>query len=386
MDSTHGRESYNEYRESSANIFGKPRPSPMHFRFITSTPLNIFRGSGTFAGISTLAQFLRDSGETVDMVTPTLKFPVYTLERLVFNETLRLRRQAPSTITVGFDMDGYALTGKRHGFHIASIKGVIADEMRFEAGLTKATMRIQALCEKRHVQRADAVLVTSRYSADRIQQFYESSLQPQIVPEPIDLAGWRRLLELNPAQPAGGKFIVLSVCRFYPRKRLHILLGAADRLRSKIPGLEIRIVGDGPEAHRLKSLWRAKGLQETVRWLGNISRDELAAEYNRCHVFCLPSVQEAFGIVFLEAMASGKPIVAARAGAAPEVVKHGILAEPDNEHSLAEAIEHLHANPVLRTALGTEGARFVEQFDAPLVARSFLQQVERARAAASRTQ
>jgi glycosyltransferase involved in cell wall biosynthesis len=96
-----------------------------------------------------------------------------------------------------------------------------------------------------------------------------------------------------------------------------------------------------------------------VRWLGNISRDELAAEYNRCHIFCLPSAQEAFGIVFLEAMASGKPIVAARAGAAPEVVKHGILAEPDNEESLAEAIERLYSNPALRTTLAAEGAHFV---------------------------
>jgi glycosyltransferase involved in cell wall biosynthesis len=358
----------------------------MHFRFITSTPLNIFRGSGTFAGISTLAQFLRISGETVDILTPTLRFPIYTLDRLVFNELLRLRHPVPSAVTVGFDMDGHSLAGAGHGFHIASIKGVIADEMRFEAGLTKATMRLQAACEKRHVQRADAVFVSSHYSAERIQQFYGISQQPHIVPEPIDLASWRRLLELNPAHPADGKFIVLSVCRFYPRKRLHVLLGAADRLRCKIPGLEVRIVGDGPEAHRLKSLCRRKGLEETVRWLGNISRDELAAEYNRCHVFCLPSVQEAFGIVFLEAMASAKPIVAASAGAASEVVKHGILADPDDEESLAQAIERLHENPALRTALAAEGTRFVEQFDAPLVARSFLQELELAQASAVRTQ
>jgi glycosyltransferase involved in cell wall biosynthesis len=358
----------------------------MHFRFITSTPLNIFRGSGTFAGISILAQFLKLSGETVDLITPTLKFPIYTLERLVFNETLRFRHPAPSTVTVGFDMDGYALTATHQGFHIASIKGVIADEMRFEAGLTRATMRIQAACEKRHVLHADAVFVTSRYSAERIQQFYGISQQPRIVPEPIDLTAWRRLLELNPAQPADEKFIVLSVCRFYPRKRLHVLLGAADHLRSKIPGLEIRIIGDGPEAHRLKSLCRTKALQETVCWLGNVSRDELASEYNRCHIFCLPSVQEAFGIVFLEAMASRKTVVAARAGAAPEVVKHGILTEPDDEESLAEAIERLYTNPALRTALAAEGARFVEQFDAPRVGRSFLQKVQLAQAAGLRTQ
>ncbi len=378
----------------------------MHFRFLTSTPLNVAGGSGTFAGISTLAKFLKMSGETVNLVTPTLHFPVYTVERLLFNEILRFSRQkfgaatvAPPSrrlsggrharpaeseyallkhhpITVGFDMDGYALSGKSRGLHVAAIKGVIADEMRFEAGLTKATMRLQAACEKRHVQRADLVLATSHYSAQRIQEFYAISTQPRIVPELIDLSSWRELLQLNPAQPEENKFVVLSVCRFYPRKRLHILLGAADRLRSKIPGLEIRIVGDGPEAPSLKSLWRTRNLQGIVTWLGNVSQAELAREYNRCDTFCLPSVQEGFGIVFLEAMACGKPIVAARAGASPEVVQHGILVEPDNEESLAEGIQRLYENPALRASFAEDGSRFVNRFDAPIVTEAFLREVE----------
>jgi len=348
----------------------------MPLRFITSTPMNIARGSGTFAGISTLAKFVRTSGETVDLVTPTVSFPVYTVERLVFNEMLRFARADGSRVTVGFDMDGYTVAGKGKGLHIASIKGVIADEMRFEAGLTNATMRVQAFCEKLHVRRADLVIATSRYSSERIQEFYRIANEPRIVPELIDLAAWRRMLQLNPANPAEDKFVVLSVCRFYPRKRLHVLLGAADRLRSRIPGLEVRIVGDGPEASRLKATWRNKGLQRTVIWLGNISPAELAREYNRCDAFCLPSVQEAFGIVFLEAMASAKPVVAARAGAAPEVVKHGILVDPDDEEALAEGIERLYRDLALRVALGAEGSRFVEQFDGPVVAALFLREVE----------
>jgi len=352
----------------------------MPFRFITSTPLDILRGSGTFAGISTLAKFLRMSGEAVDLVTPTLKFPVYTIERLVFNEMLRLRHQSSNSVTVGFDMDGYTLAGTGRGLHIASIKGAIADEMRFESGVTKATMRLQALCEKRHVQRADLVLATSRYSAGRIQELYAISNRPRIVPELIDLASWRRLLQANPAPPAENKFTVLSVCRFYPRKRLHILLGAADRLRSKIPELEVRIVGNGPEATRLKSICRQRGLQRIVSWLGNVSQAELAREYNRCHVFCLPSIQEGFGIVFLEAMASTKPIVAARASATPEVVRHGILVEPDDEEALAQGIERLYEDAALRAALAAEASRFVNQFDAPVVAGAFLREVELAAA------
>jgi glycosyltransferase involved in cell wall biosynthesis len=347
----------------------------MQFRFITSTPLNILRGSGTFAGISTLARFLKIAGATVDLVNPTVKLPIYTLERLLFNEMLRYNRRASNAITVGFDMDGYTIAG-RGGFHIASIKGVIADEMRFEAGLTRATMRLQAACEKRHVKRADLVIATSRYASQRIQQLYAPSKEPHIVPELIDLAAWRTLLKRNPAQPARDKFTVLTVCRFYPRKRLHLLLSAADRLRSKIPGLELRIVGDGPEAPRLKTMYQKKNLQEVVTWLGNVSQDALATEYNRCHIFCLPSVQEAFGIVFLEAMASAKPIVAARAGAAPEVVQHGILAEPDDADELAKAIERLYADEALRAASAAAGLQFVQQFDAPLVAAAFLREVE----------
>lgn len=350
----------------------------MHLSFITSTPLNIVRGSGTFAGIATLMKFLRLSGETVDLVTPSVGFPIYTVERLVFNQMLRLGAQASDAVTVGFDMDGYTLAGRRRGLHIASIKGVIADEMRFESGVTRATMRLQARFERIHVQRADLILAPSRYSGERIRELYAISGQPRIVPEPIDLAEWHSLLKLNSAQPAENKFVVLSVCRFYPRKRLHVLLGAADRLRFKIPRLEVRIVGDGPEAPRLKSICREKKLDGIVTWLGNLSQSELASEYNRCHIFCLPSVQESFGIVFLEAMASAKPIVAARAGSAPEVVKHGILVEPDDDQALADGIERLHQSPALRATIATEALRWVNQFDGPLVAAAFLREVEQA--------
>jgi len=137
----------------------------MHFRFLTSTPLNVIRGSGTFAAITTLATFLRNAGHTIDILTPTLRVPVYTLERIVFNEMLR-RKSSEANATVGFDMDGYALASGSRGLHIASIKGVIADEMRFERGLTRATMRIQASYEKRHVQRADLVIAPSRFAAE----------------------------------------------------------------------------------------------------------------------------------------------------------------------------------------------------------------------------
>jgi glycosyltransferase involved in cell wall biosynthesis len=347
----------------------------MRIRFISSTPMNVFQGSGTYVGIETLARSLRTLGVQVDVVVPRLHFPIFTVQRLLFNQSLRFRRRNDYDVTVGFDMDGYTVAGAGPSVHVAAIKGVIADEMRFESGLTKMTMRLQAACEAKHVRRADFVMTTSAYAAGRICQLYGVSTSPRVVPELIDLAAWRELAQ-NSAPPPVDKFIVLSVCRFYPRKRLPVLLAAADRLRLRIPGLEVRIVGGGPEEDRLQAICQERNLEEAVVWRSNISEAELAREYSQCHVFCLPSVQEGFGIVFLEAMANGKPIVAARAAAAPEVVRHGLLAEPGNDEDLADAIERLYRTPLLRESLGNAGRDFVRRFDAPVVGRMFLRELQ----------
>ena len=339
----------------------------MRIRFLTSTPLDIRRGSGTYVGIHVLARALQNLGHTVAFESPRHRLPIYTLQRLIFNRSLR--PSAEFDLTVGFDMDGYRIAGSPT--HVASLKGVIADEVRFESGLTRLTMSMQARRERLHVQRAARVLVTSRYSGERAQEYYGLTQFPAVVPEPIDLTQWRGLLELHPAESS--RFIVLFVGRFYRRKRLDALLRAAAVLRESIPNLEVRIVGNGPCAPPLHRLSRDLHLASTVRWLGDITRAELAAEYNRCGVFCLPSVQEGFGIVLLEAMAASKPIVASRAAAIPEVVPHGVLVEPGSPEALAAAIQALHRSPETRAALGRTGAEWVEQFDAPRVARLFLE-------------
>lgn len=361
----------------------------MRIRFLTSTPLEVSHGSGTFVGITTLANSLRHHGAAVEFLVPSVHIPIYTLERLLFNQSLRFRRLSPADVTIGFDMDGYTLPRHSPQLHIASIKGVIADEMRFESGLTYATMRIQAACERIHVRTAHSVITTSQYSAQRIQSLYHIANPPHIVPELIDLQAWNRLLQSSPQRVphfspisrevgtlTSAKFIVLSVCRFYPRKRLHLLLRAAARLRTRIPELQIRIVGGGPEAPRLKNICREENLENTVTWRENISQTELIQEYQQSHVFCLPSVQEGFGIVFLEAMAAGKPIVAARAAAVPEVVHHGLLVDPDSDEALAAAIERLYREPALRDSLAAAGREWVKQFDAPMVSAMFLRTLE----------
>ena len=131
------------------------------------------------------------------------------------------------------------------------------------------------------------------------------------------------------------------------------------------------------EEARLQSLWRELHLEAIVKWIGDVTQRQLAAEYRRADIFCLPSVQEGFGIVFLEAMAAGKPIVAARSAAVPEVVSHGLLVEPGNAEALADAIEKLYFDAELRTRLGDKGLQAVQQFAMKRVSLSFLETVSR---------
>jgi glycosyltransferase involved in cell wall biosynthesis len=337
----------------------------MRIRFLTSTPLDIQRGSGTYVGIQVLARGLQALGHSVAIETPRLRLPVFTAQRLLFNRGLR--PSGEFDLTVGFDLDGYRIAGDGH---VAALKGVIADELGFERGLTRFTMGIQARRERAHVHAAARVVVTSRYSARRACELYGLSELPAVVPEPLELDAWKRLLADHPA--SSRRFTVLSVGRFYRRKRIPLLLRAAAQLRARIPQLEVRIVGDGPCNRPWRRLAGELRLEDTVTWLGDVSRPALAGEYNRAHLFCLPSVQEGFGIVLLEAMAAGNAIVAARAAAIPEVAPHALLVEPESAAALAEAILELYLSAAGRARQSQASAEWVRQFDAPLVARRFL--------------
>jgi glycosyltransferase involved in cell wall biosynthesis len=310
------------------------------------------------------------------MTTPRFTVPVYAATRILFNETLRWRH-LDGDATIGIDADGYTVAAKQNSPpHIACIKGVLGDAVPFETGATRASMSLQARLEARHARLSALVITASRYCAGRIQELYRVK-NAVVVPELIDLEAWRHLLRATPSVAKSGKFALLSVCRFYPRKRLEILLRAAALLRGTIPELEIRIVGNGPEFRRFRRIGFELGLEPVVHWLGDVPLARLAAEYAGAQVFCLPSVQEGFGIVFLEAIAAGKPIVAARAAAVPEVVRNGILVEPDNPEALAEGIVSLYRHPDLCQRLGSAGLRDVEQFEMHCVARRFLTEVAR---------
>jgi len=349
---------------------------PGRLGFVTSTPFNVAGGSGTYVGIQVLRRALEQRRVCVEVHTAEGWLTGLTLRRILFNLAVARRLRAGGyDWVVGFDLDGFHYGRAKRAPYVASIKGVIADELKNETGIVRALLGIQAAFERVAVRRADVVVATSRYSRDRIVQAY--GIPPGkilIVPEPIDLAMWaaagahEREVPIEP--PA-----VLTVAHMYPRKNLGALLRAYAWLRQAGVPFQGWLVGDGPCREDWERLGDTLGLRGQVTFLGTISRRELMQRYRAASLFCLPSRQEGFGIVFLEAMASGLPIVAARAAAVPETVTEGelgLLADPDDPAELAEALRRLLEDAALRRTLGEAGRRRVERYRAERVAELFL--------------
>jgi glycosyltransferase involved in cell wall biosynthesis len=329
-------------------------------------------------GIDGLARGLALLGHEVITRPLGWRTRFHTLDRWIYNVGLVLSPPGGVDLVVGVDLDGFLWARHRRIAFVASLKGIIADELQNERGVVRALLGVQAGWERRNTERADLVMVTSRYCAEVARREYSVGKDRiAVVPEAIDLDGWERLFARAARRPRRGP-VVLSVARMYARKRLADLLRAADLLRSRIGDARIRIVGRGPEWEDLNRLHAELGLGETVVLLGNLSRERLAEEYVNADVFCLPSVQEGFGIVFLEAMAAGLPVVACRAAAIPELVLDGVtgtLTPPRDPVALAGVLEGMMRDAERARHLGGEGRRRVAGYAPRPVAQRFVDAV-----------
>ncbi|HEV8440257.1 MAG TPA: glycosyltransferase family 4 protein [Methylomirabilota bacterium] len=329
-------------------------------------------------GIAGLRGGLASLGHHVDVRPLRRRTRFHTLDRWLYNLGVALWPPRGVDLVLGIDLDGFLWARRRRLPFVASLKGIIADELKNERGWVRALLSVQAQWERLNTRRADLVVVTSRYCAEVVQREYDvGGDRVAIVPEPIDLEAWDHHFSRAARRPRSGPG-VLCVARMYPRKRVGDLLRAAVALRARIPGVHIRIVGRGPEWDGLVRLRADLGLAGAVDLLGDLPLERLAEEYVNADVFCLPSVQEGFGIVFLEAMAASLPVVACRAAAVPEVVLDGltgVLAPPREPAALAEALEALIRDTARAKRLGTEGRRRVAEFTPRHVAERFLHAV-----------
>jgi phosphatidylinositol alpha-1,6-mannosyltransferase len=232
------------------------------------------------------------------------------------------------------------------------------------------------------LRRAHLVLAPSKYTADHVAAIQRVAVEKiRVLPWALD-PQFEALAPHAAKSAAPGNFpegrVVLTVGRWRADERykgMDTLITALPRLLPRWPELQLAMVGEGDDREWLENLAEENGVDRHVHFLSGLSYEELASCYAHCEIFALPSKGEGFGLVYLEAMACGKPVIGGAHGGAPEVIddgKTGYLVPHGDAVQLATAIETLLANPTLELEMGRRGKERVDhEFRFNVFAKSF---------------
>lgn len=210
-----------------------------------------------------------------------------------------------------------------------------------------------------YLEHAQAVISVSRVADEFVESIMGSDFKARrfIIPNAVDTSKY------TPPVREPEDNIVLFVGRLVYRKGLHVLVRAVQRVRSK--DFKLYIVGGGYMELPIRMLAKAYGVEDRVELLGVVPERDKVELYRKAKIVVVPSIfNESFGIVALEAMATGRPVIASRVGGLEDVVVNGetgILVEPGSEEKLAEAIETLLEDEAYRRKLGAKARRLVEE-------------------------
>ncbi len=225
-------------------------------------------------------------------------------------------------------------------------------------------------------RRLHGKIAVSNCARDFVAQRFPGDYR--VIPNGIDRDRYTRAYPPIPWMN-NGRPTVLFVGRLEKRKGLSYLMRAWGLVTREFPDAQLVVVGGGRGLQHYRSFVNARGVDNIV-FTGMVSDEDLPRYYQSAQVFCAPSTgQESFGIVLLEAMAAGTPIVATSNPGYREVVTHGregLLVPPKDAESLAGALIHLLADPGLRARLAEEGRRTSERYAWPRVAAEVLQYYE----------
>ena len=228
-----------------------------------------------------------------------------------------------------------------------------------------------SLLRRRALARADRVVAPS---ADTLAHLAAQQGIPQdklfLLPWALD-PDWEERLPVASLSPPPEGFpsgrVILSVGRWSAAERykgLDHLITVLPRLLGSAPDVSLVAIGDGDDRPRLESLAAECGVSGRVHFLTRVTQDELMSSYAHCTLFALPSGGEGFGLVFLEAMACGKPVIGGAHGGTPEIIEDGvsgILAPHGDWDALQRALESLLADPVRAAKMGERGRIRVQQ-------------------------
>ena len=237
--------------------------------------------------------------------------------------------------------------------HNALYAGVIAAHLKQDYGipfvltehssayLSNGIRRWQRPLVRHVLKHASARIVVSKYLGKVLEQTFPNAAFPwEWVPNILDpLFEYQSALEEDIRTPQRPVYF-LTIGSLVWVKGYEILLKAFARAFKGKRHIHLRIGGDGPVRGKLEKLCQYLGIKDQVEFLGRLTREQVLAEMRGCDVFVLPSLHETFGVVLIEALACGRPVIATACGGPEEIVNptNGILVPPGDEIALGHAM------------------------------------------------
>ncbi|UZJ23565.1 glycosyltransferase family 4 protein [Rhodococcus antarcticus] len=253
----------------------------------------------------------------------------------------------------------------------AGAQHVLACTHGHEVGWSMLPVARQAL--RRIGESSDVVTFVSRYTRGRFASAFGPRTALEHLPSGVDTSVFApdpaARAELRARYGLGDAPVVVCVSRLVPRKGQDVLVRALPALRARVPGTRLLLVGGGPHEDALRALALAHGVADHVVLTGSVPASELAAHHAVGDVFAMPCRTrgagldvEGLGIVYLEASATGLPVVAGRSGGAPETVQDGVtgtVVDGTDVDAVVTAVGAYLADPELAARTGAAGREWV---------------------------
>ncbi|MBD8507728.1 glycosyltransferase family 4 protein [Hoyosella sp. G463] len=255
----------------------------------------------------------------------------------------------------------------------AGIERAVACTHGHEVGWSMVPMARQAL--RMIGDSTDVVTYVSRYTRGRFASAFGPDAALEHLPPGVDTDVFRpdevARAEMRARYRLGDRPVIVCLSRLVPRKGQDMLIRALPGIQRRVPGTALVIVGGGPYGDRLRALAREHEVADDVIFTGTVPAAELAPHHAMADVFAMPCRTrgagldvEGLGIVFLEASASGVPVVAGRSGGAPEtVVDHetGHVVDGRSISEITDAITEVLADPDRARSMGRAGREWVTE-------------------------